>query len=167
MEKFELCDDIGAGLTELQNNLHSAVAVSHSYVLNTRQTGELNIQCLKNAETIYEYGLKILMKKDFQYVDDLNKLLRHADEAGLIKKWLSIREAKFKSGPTKVDPLNLKFLEVFFYILGASAVLTTTIFIWEMIIHEKAREFNRSKFWVWAEIFIDPERYFLLNNYYE
>lgn len=162
LNKFKICDNISVHLNQLENEANLAVATSLAYIQSTGFIEKKNIYCFKNSEVIYNYGLKVLMNKNFRFAHDLNKFIKYAAEGGLTKKWLAIRDAPFKPVTKEIAPLNLQFCEGFSYILGVCIVLAIFVFIAELIIHQKVRQKNAAMYWRLAEKAIDPNRYYLL-----
>lgn len=158
MEKFKVCDEIDFCLEQLQIDDHLAVAVSREYALHTRRLGKSSYYCFENLNIIYNYGLKIWMKKDFQFANELNQFVEHAVEAGLINKWLSNNEARLMYFPRGevYKPVTLAHLTG--GLLCLACVLTSAIctFIAEQLVCKKIQRGNASKFWIYTDKALNP-----------
>lgn len=163
LKNFEICEDLDSCLNRLHHEELLAVAGSRERVLNNRF---VNVYCFEYPETIHSYGLNILMKNDFLFVDAFNDFLKFAVEGGLIVKWQKGDQAQYKYVREKstFSPLQIEYLFGFFVIYGSVWVLALFAAIAEKIVFWRARKPNPSKFWTYAEMAIDAERHFLLQH---
>lgn len=128
---------------------------------------KLKLYCFNNPNNIYEYSLKILMKKDFALVNELNRFIRYASDGGLIVKWLkgnrynsnSEKLSKFSFSETNLNSLLFNLI-----IFCAVSTLSMIAFIVEILVDRNVQKKNCSTFWRYCQMFIDPYRYFFLEN---
>lgn len=154
-------------MNQLSYNDDLAIAVSHDYALNYHLMHGTNIHCFNGFETIQEVSLKVLMKKDFRYIDELNRFIKYSVEGGLIKKWLTNEEMLHKYD--QIEPpfyeMTLKSAVSFFFILIALWVFCIFVALAEHIVYRKAKkQQNPSKFWIYAERMINTDRLYLLEH---
>lgn len=167
MEKFEITNDQNYNLRQLEWNSKLAVATSLERVRKMQLKSELKLYCFNNPNNIYEYSLKILMKKDFALVNELNRFIRYASDGGLIVKWLkgntfiSDSEKSSKFGFSEAHLNSLLFNGIIF--CGVST-LSMIVFIAEMLVYKNVQKNVSSTFWRYCQMFIDPYRYFLLKD---
>lgn len=166
MENFELCGNLDVCLNFLQEDSKLAVAVSREHAINHQLNSFSPIYCFKRSETIYKYTLKFLMQKDFPYMNELNQFIRRVDAAGLIVKWHSdCNNPNFPKRKQKFyRQIKLQSFYGVFLIWFALQLLTLITFIFEKIIYKKLKAHRPSRFWIFADMFIDPERHFLLET---
>lgn len=168
MKSFEVCeniDDLDFRLNQLSYDDSLAVFVSLQYVLNTNLLKGKNIYCFKDFEVINNYNLKILMKMNFTFVDELNNFIGRAVETGLIKKWLKNEETIYKY--TRVDDnyiLTTQIMYSGFILCFSVVVFAILVAIAEKVVYAKAKQPNAKKAWIIAEKTFNPYRYFLHNN---
>lgn len=109
------------------------------------------------------------MKKDFPLVDELNNFIKYSDQGGLILKWLKDYEwsqQKFEIDyHVDYESLSLEYIWGGLIIYCCQCLLAFTTVIAEQMIHKNARKPNAAKLWIYAEMFIDADRHFLLNKY--
>lgn len=141
-----------------------AVIVSRQYVHNKHLMENTNIHCFNEPEILYSYGLKVFMRKDCRFINELNNFIKNAVEGDLIKNWLAIEELhlQYDQVASQYNIQNVIGLLTVFVILYTLSFLC---FISEIIIYKKVSQTNPSTFWFIAKIFIDPERYFLLDHH--
>lgn len=166
LDDYEICDNLEHCLKQLARNAELAVAVSQEYFQNRNSIENIGIYCFENPNVIYDYALYFMVRKDFSYLKELNGFIGMASESGLINKWRS-------TGPTKtyvtekeqaynnVKIKNLFGIFVIFLLLQALIVLTITL---ERFVHKKVNGRNPSRFWIYADMIISPDRLFLLET---
>lgn len=140
-----------------------AIAISREHVFKSRF--KIHTFCFEKSENIYDYGLKKFVRKDFQYLNELNGFIRMASASGLIEKWHSDKRVRYRRNYNddikSVSNYNFAGSWMLYFILFA--VLFLTVYC-ERLIHKKARQPNPMLFWLMAEMIIDPNRYFWLET---
>lgn len=123
------------------------------------------IYCLDQNDAIYEYSLRFLFCKNFAYTTQLNEFILMASRGGLIEKWLNHRPTKFNLNDIEsMEKICLKHFILTFCVLSLLSLVACSTFIFEHITYKRARGQRNKLLWTWAEILIDPDRHFLLNN---
>lgn len=167
LKRFEITSEINYYLHQLEWNSELAVATSLERVRNLQLDKELKLYCFNNANNIYEYSLKILMKKGFPLVDELNRFIQYASDGGLIVKWLkrnrfsavAQKPSKYKFSESSSN--SMLFNGMIFCGVSALSVLVCAI---EILVHRNVQAKKHSKFWLHCQMCIDPYRYFLLKD---
>lgn len=169
LERFRICDDFRQCLSKLGSNSKLAVALSREYTRWIRLSSALQFYCFEKPEIIHSYALKFFLRKDFLYMNELNKFIKAASESGLIEKWRSyVNIQSINTQNSAERKSGLITLENIYGALGLWIVLQTLvlcIFLLEMLIHRQARKSNRvRRFWIFVEKIISPERHFMLKT---
>ena len=140
-----------------------AVAISREHVRYSRLN--LDTYCFKELEDIYHYELKFMVRKDFPYLNELNEFIRMAGATGLIEKWHSDRRIRYrKSNDNEIQSVSNYNLRGVYIIYFNVVVFVFLIVYCERLIHKKARQPNPKRFWLIAEMIIDPDRHFWLET---
>lgn len=156
---------------QLEWNDKLAVAVSYELSLSFLRIGgnrcdpKTKIYCFDAANSIYDYGLKILMRKDFPLINELNQFILYASESGLINKWLMGNRSLTEKKPLfEYVSFKAESLIVALMIFIGMILLALIVIIVETIVHKKIQGQNFIPFWHYVEIMIDPYRHFLLED---
>lgn len=96
MHKYEFCDDIDVCLQELESNDEVAVAVSLERALNNRLLHRDKMFCFPEAENIKTQPISLILRKDYPFIGELNKLIRRATEGGLFVKRKNDNRLKYE-----------------------------------------------------------------------
>lgn len=146
-------------MEKLKQNSNQAISLSGEYIRNNLRIMHPGFYCLER--NLYKYDLKFLLRKDFQMIKELNEFIGMASRSGLVTKWLnhgnmpSYREGRGVTRTSLADTLLTYFLVVIF----AKFILYS-----EMIIHKYVNQPNASKFWIFADLLISPDRRLFLND---
>lgn len=171
LSNFELVDQPNDHLFQLERNDRLAIAISKELSLspirkgNNRMDPKLKIYCFGNSNSLHEYELTLLLRKNFPYLNEMNKFLKYASGVGLIEKWLKNYRSIAEKPPSydyemfKAESLYIAFT-VFLCMMFASFIVV----IMEKFVHKTVRTGNGGRFWRYIEIIIDPYRYLLLND---
>lgn len=168
LDNFKVCENTELCLSWLHQNQKLAVALSREQSRMIQSRGDFGISCFEKSETIYEYSVKFMVREEFPYLNELNNFIRMASSAGLIEKWRSNIRIKAHSKYSKRIHHKLRaesFYGIIMLVCG-EYVLVVIIFFLEIIIHKKVKALNSYRFWNYAEMFVNPERYFCLKKYY-
>lgn len=166
IDNFEICTDLEHCLNQLGKNQKMAVGLSRSYALNERNPLNPRFYCFDKFEFIYEYDLKILMRKNFSHQKRLNRFIEMASESGLIEKW-SKRIVRQYSTPKDEDMYkHIKSNNFYgiYLLVTAVNISIIVIFFFERYVHKMAHAPNSSRFWVYLDLYISPDRFFWLEN---
>lgn len=162
LEKFTVCNDLDLCMSQLERNANLAVAVSRKHAHNSHLISISEIYCFEKFETIHEYALKFLLRKDFQLLDELNQFIQMASAGGLIEKWRSVSKIRSQApnvrqfdGIIRLDTYYGIFIIFFTFYAHVIAFM-----VFEKVISKKAREPNPSCFLLFIEMVIDPYRHF-------
>lgn len=165
LKNVEICDNLDLCLSELQRNLKVALNISRKHAYKSYSESQFEFYCFKE-ESIYEYALILLVRKDFPFLNELNGFIQMASSSGIIEKWhsndqtrihLKHKEKMFK----QLKMINFIGLYCVWWIL---LILTFFTVIWERLVYEKVSSSNKSKFWIILEMAIDSVRHFWLEN---
>lgn len=96
LNRFEVVENASIYFEELKWNNKLAVAVSyeesHSKTKDVPFEFKKEFYCFAHKDIIYEYSLKMLVRKDFRLLKELNNFIKYANECGLIDKWLKVTD---------------------------------------------------------------------------
>lgn len=168
--KFKVFEHPSDYFVELEwNNKLAVAALYEESRSKTKQSPiefKKDIYCFGQENIIYEYSLRMLARKDFPLLNDLNIFIRRVSECGLIDKWLksyrSLEEDKNNRLSYSAYKLeNLYFLLVICITLKMLALMT---FILEKTTFRKIQTPHARPFWRYVEIIIDPYRHFFLRH---
>lgn len=162
LEKFQFCEDIDVCLNQIESNEKLAVAVSYEHVRSSLLLLKSKIHCFDKNESIQEFAVRFLVRKNFTFTNQLNDVIRFANDNGLIVHWLEMNRMipHFHDNPTVLSIyVDIQAVWIVFTSLIGFAVF---VLIAERIIHRKSIEINNGRFWFIAEILIHPDRQFLL-----
>lgn len=170
LEKFQVHGDLNLYLDQLSIDDYLAVAVSQEYALSKQLTEGKNawtnifssVHCFENWENIQNFELKVLMKKEFRFVDELNYFIKYSLQGNLVKKWLADEEVRFKYGQTAayIEPVGFTYLAAPYCLYALCSLLATLIFFAEKAIYRKSKQLNASKFWINADLMMNDDRLF-------
>lgn len=169
LHKFKVVSKPHELLDTLPWNDTLAVAVSLETVKNEELISRLNLFCFDEPNRIYGYPLKILARRSFAHMHELNRFIELADESGLILKWL--KGSTFRESE-KVPQFQYAAVELeIFLVLVVITVCLQTIAIGIVFLERKAHMETRndigSSVWRFVEKVINPDRYHLMNNLYD
>lgn len=94
-KKFQVVEHPYIFLNKLEWNNKLAVAVSTELSFSRVKTEnsqifhQMDFYCFDQPNIIYKYSLKMLTRKSFPYLNELNDFIQRASDGGLIVKWLS------------------------------------------------------------------------------
>ena len=163
LEKFRICEDLNICSNQLNRERRMAVAISRAHVRNSRLS--LQTFCFEMLEDIHDYELKFLVRKDFPYLNELNEFIRMASANGLIENWHAKRRIRYAKGYNdenyETNSDSYKGIWMIYSVVLGFMLLTLYC---ERLIHKKARQPNPKRFWLIAEMIIDPNRHFWLKT---
>lgn len=88
-----------------------------------------------------------------------------ASAGGLIEKWRRNANRSHKNKRHEIlNQITFKSFVGGFSIWISLMAFTVFVFLIEIIVHKQVRKPNPSQFWIFFEIFIDPNRHYLLEN---
>lgn len=160
-----MCPDIDECLSQLVQNDKLAVAVSREHAFNNHAMSTENIHCFKDIEHFSAYAVTIFIPHDHHFPSEINKCIQWAFESGLIKKWSSDSKIRYKHRSKKNARPAVLTVEHFFsaFVLFFMFIsFAISAFIAEHIIYRKVRRPNPAHFWLYADMFINGDRHFLL-----
>lgn len=153
-------------LQQLHTNRYLAVAISLEHAQYTHLISKSKIYCFENPETITEFAVQMLVRKDFPYLNELNAFINKAKESGLILKWLNENRNHqiHKEMHEGYGQINTEtFLIIFIAWIGLTFI-PSLIFVIERIVFHWAHKQNPTRISIFLEKMINSERYFLLND---
>lgn len=170
LRKFELVEQPTEYVYQLNWNNKLAVAIPRdlSYsraVLNRDQFDPTSkMFCFNSPDNIHKYWLKILVRKEFPLLDELNQFIQYASEGGLIDEWIKKDRHSVEKAPKYEDAMDLEVFVVIWVVCGIMLLISSLVLIIEKITFKIVRRVNASVLWRLIEVCIDPNRYFLMND---
>lgn len=160
---MQITDDSNDFLQQLEWNNQLAVATSYESFQNDRYLSKI-VYCFDKNNNILEYSLNILMRKDFELHDELNRFIQRMIECGLIQKWLK-RGRNMEIEPS-FQYINMAFKHFEFVLTLCTYMLISALcaLLIETIVYKRVRAENASPFWHIIHMIINPNRYFLLED---
>lgn len=162
-----MCEDLDLCLSRLHHNSRLSVKISREKAHKSRLISASQIHCFDKSEVIFDYSLKFLMQRNFQYINELNKFIEMATAGGLIKKWHSDSRIRPHDNYDNTKSFRSTKLESYYGILLLWMPLCVyCIFTHhlEITVLKKLRMVGSTRIWVLIEMMIDPYRHFLLKN---
>lgn len=153
-------------LAQLIDDSKLAVAISIAHAYDSSPISPSQIYCFDGSETIHDYTLKFLVRKNFTYMNQLNAFIQMSSEGGLIKKWYSnssgrTRDEHFKQLDKQI---NLKHFHGLLAVEILMKAFTICMFLFEKYVYMKMQMLQPHRLWVFVEMIIDPDRHFMLEN---
>lgn len=167
LHRFEITNNQNPYLRQLEWNSKISVATSLERVHKLQIDSELKLYCFNHPNNIYEYSLKILMKRNFPLVNELNRFIQFACNGGLTVKWLKGNQyttASEKPPIFSFSEANLNSLIFGGIIFSTVLILSLIVFAIENITHRNVQGNKFQTFWRLLQMLIDPYRYFLLED---
>lgn len=164
---FFVCVNIDHCLEQLiyDRNDDLAVATLRQHAINTPVIPSEKLYCFDKTENIISLTISMWVRKDFPLLTQINKIIRHSFEAGLIQKWESETKMyvnKFEKNEAHTVILTTEHTASAMMVLGIGFSLALLSIYAEPIAHRKAREQNCSQFWIFADRFFDGDRHYFL-----
>lgn len=166
LKNFVVRDDPNSCLSQLVRNPKLAVAISREYAHNGHLISNSRVHCFENFETVHEYALKFLMRKDFLHQSKMNRFIQMASAGGLIEKWRKSGKVLPKRQNLKrfYRTISMKHFYGIFLLIIILCVHASLLFILEIIVYKKAHERDSFRIWLIIEMIIDPYRHFWCEN---
>lgn len=144
------------------------MAILREYADNIQRNMHYKLYCFENSDMIYNYAMKFFVRKDFPHLNELNAIIKRASAAGLIEKWRlnSQIKSKYKQN-NEVNAYHINSIPDFYgMLLVYDCVLVIGILMlpFELLVYRMKRTANSSRFWMYAEMAIGPDRLILLEN---
>lgn len=168
MSRFQIVKHPSDYLREIELNDKLAIALPREMLLfRTGNESDMiqNIFCFDHPNNIYESPLQLLMRKKFEFSNDLNKFIWYAKESGLIAKWLmDKRSIKGKEPQFKYEALKADSFTIPIMLYSCILAMAVIAFITEVIVYKKIRTSNSLAIWRYIEMMINPDRLFYLKD---
>lgn len=171
LNKFKIIRDPNDYFDQLEQDDKLAVAASREFFISSTSVEERRIKlkkrvhCFNHPEHIHEYSLRILVRKSFPLLEELNGFIERVGENGCVDKWL--KRYRFAAEKEPIYQYAVATVASFAspWIVGMCIfVLELFVITTERIVYSKVRTPNSSKLWQYIEMLVDPNRYFLLDN---
>lgn len=163
IHNFKIQNDLSEYLAQLGSNSKLAIATSRELAKNINSGLTSSFYCFERSESIHEYAVKFLVRKNIPYLNKLNNFIGMASAGGLIEKWHeNIHINKHK--PKENYQIQLKHLAGIFMLWSILLFCIFGIFLIEVVVYKQVRKPNASRFWIICEIFLDSRRHFLLKD---
>lgn len=150
-------------------NYDMAVGGSKLQILNSPAYSPSKHYCFRDSESILTYHISLLLKKNTKLEVRINRIIRHAFEAGLFAQWGKIYKYKHEDEllvPTGHMTLS-NALTAIILALGIGVPLGLLAFFTEIIVAYKLKQPNSSKFWLYCHMMCKPERIFFKLKVFE
>lgn len=141
-----------------------AVAISREHARHSHSFS--NLYCFEGSDILYDHPLTFLINKCFPFSKKLNEFIQMSNEGGLVDKWLTIYRTRVPRN-RREQVYNQMKLEHFHGVLIVWSIMLSIVlstFLCEQIVYRRARTMNPSRFYLMADMFIDPDRHFMLEN---
>lgn len=166
LQRFTVTEDMNKHLQQLNWDDKLAVAVSIKRAEYVKLNASMSFHCFNHPNKIYEYSTKFLLQRNFTFANELNRFIEQASDGGLINKWqrsyrfLDKEEIQRNFDSVKAESLILELI-----VHCTLSALACMILLLEKLVHKKVRMQASSPLWQFIQMAIDPERYFLLNDF--
>lgn len=168
LSRFRIVKHPSDYLREIELNDKLAIALPREMLLfRTGNESDLirNIFCFDHPNNIYESPLQLLMRKKFEFSNDLNKFIWYAKESGLIAKWLMDRRSiKGEELQLKYEALKADSFTIPIMLYSCILTMAVIVLITEVIVYKKVRTLNSLAVWRYIEMMINPDRLFYLKD---
>lgn len=164
LQKFNICENLDVCLKRLDSNQRLAVAISLEQAQSSRYASK--IYCFRKSDAFLAYSLQILVRKDFPFLEELNKFINAASASGLIEKWQTDNKARcdFKYPTDRFHQMTMDNFVTFFILWISLAIVPCFVFVLENVIFYMTHKQNPTKFSHYLELWIDGDRHFLLDD---
>lgn len=145
------------------------MAISRERIKSVGRRSISRAFCLERNDVIYEYALKFIVRNDFPFIDELNAFISAAKSSGLIGKWLTDTQMKnhFYTDFSRpmISRFNFEEMSGIWVLLFFLFSFDIFVFISEKIIRNQVQHHDQlSTFWNFAELLIDSDRHYLLDD---
>lgn len=166
LKSFKLQKNLDGYLVKLKKNPKLAVAISREHANNIKSNDKLAFYCFGKSEYIHEYAIKFLVRKDFCYLNELNRFIAMASAGGLIDKFRKdiIQLNNTYTPKPKFNQITFGHLVGAFFIWIILIILICCFFLIEKITFYEVKKRNPSQFWLIFQMIIDSDRHFLRQN---
>lgn len=141
-----------------------AVAVSREHAWNNPFVLKQEIYCFDRKENIYSYNVVLLMRKNYKYLEKINKIILRAVESGLLRKWLKDSQLMHKQTQNRNNVVKFSVAHIGSALLaigiGSSLAILTAIA--EQYTFYRIQDENCHTFWLFANKFFDGRRFYCL-----
>lgn len=147
---------------ERSENSDMAVGGPKLQILNSQAYLPSKHYCFDDSEAILTYQVSLLLKKNAKMEMQINRIIRHAFEAGLFVKWGKDYKTKPEEElivPTGHMTLSNALTAVVFA-LGVGVPIACLVFLMEILTSVKIKQPNPSKCWLNCHMLLSPERQF-------
>lgn len=162
-KRFQLCNSTDLCLNQFKWNKKLTIAVPKRYFQSQSIAKSNEIHCIAHEELSHGYELSFFYQKNFKFIKELNEFIHLATEGGLITKWLNCMNTRISltHGNDAVHQVTMEQVLGLIVICLSMLSLATCLFFFEKIVQERAQALNASRGWIFAQMIIDPNRYFL------
>lgn len=160
--RLEVCFDIDECLNRLTFKKYRkyAVAVARTHIERSNLFMSNKIYCFDRSENIKNYSISLKVRKDFEYMNELNEIIKIALEAGFFKRWENDGQ------PIKLSENIGDFVEISGPILSDAILFTIGFSVIilvvsaEMVAGKRLESLNRHNFNIFMHKSLGAQRQF-------
>lgn len=159
--------DIDSCLSQLKWNDRLAVHVGRIRAGYSPLIGLSEMYCFPSRENIISFPITVRVAKKYEFLPQVNTLIRRSLEAGLFEKWQKDCDL-YRNDSQHTD--DRKVILTVTHIGGAllslfcGLSLAALIFIAECIAFHKSKQVNRHRFWLFLSQTVDGRRFYCQNS---
>lgn len=167
---ISICENIDECFNELLHEDKIAVAVSRKHATNSYVVPKDQIYCFDRRDNINTNSIVLLMRRRFEYMDDVNRMLFAFIEFGLLNKWQRDSQLHAKRFASNFDysKMTIKHFVGAIVVLGICLAFTLIAFSLELFVHFLLRRFESHRrcrhICVVIGRLIDGKRYCLIES---
>lgn len=148
----------------IDNNAKLAVAISRERALRSHLVPPSRF-CFENTQTIYEYPMTFLIRRNFPHLKQLNEFIHMASQGGLIKQWRANSHIQtYYNKENMYVKITLDHLHGYLIICCILLIISFLTLLLEQCVHTRATMPNPYRFWIIVDMLIDSDRHFWLEN---
>lgn len=140
-----------------------AVAGSRKNIENNQLYSPSKIYCFDKSESINSYQVSLFVTNGLDILKKIDEIIRHLFEAGLFVKWNRDSQRRREYEVQYVPPIEMTFEHIsfnFYLVMTWGSLLSTLVFIFELIVHRMVLQRKQSKFWIYLDHHLTGIRYY-------
>lgn len=164
-DEIQLCSSIDVCLEDLTSNERLALAASRLNIVNSPVYSPDDIFCFRVEESIASYQVSLLVRRDYQLMNLVNKEMQALAEAGLISRWIKENTRKIvlrHEGILYIQAGAIK--AVFLFFIFPIFSMAFSLFVIELLSGKENRIVTNVQLIKWGEILTDGKRHLFLGK---
>lgn len=164
--QFEVCFDIDECLNRLALKEYKkyAVAVARTHIERSNLFMSNKIYCFGKSRNIQNYSISLNVRKDFEYMNELNEIIKLALEAGLIRKWENDGQPikQHENMDEIVEKSIPKLSNAILFAIGFFVLIL--IVLAEIVISKRLETLNRQNLYMFMHKSLSAQRQFFMRR---